>query len=648
MLARFDRSQVGLHMASLSIRQQIYVAVGSALTLLAMLATISYLAIVQLAAIFTDYKATAHQTLFANEFLEDVYNAQLAAFSYRLKPSQSEVQAVWDHVVQIATRQLSAEELFEGHSLAIDGLKRIARSTHDYRDAFARMIELNAESDAIVDELLAIGPEIRQRLTTIMDFAYENGDTWVGYDIGVAQQEFMRGRFYHERYLITNDPDAFSATVSFMDNARRNIEALSPRLYDPTMQQLASAAVEEISDFVKAARQNHDILVRRNDVRDRQLDRLGPEIKTELETLLHSVVDRQRALGASGSRGAEATLITVSVLSVSALFLGLFLAAFVGRRISRRVCAMAETMNDLASGNLEIEVGEINQKHEIGMMARALEVFRVNAQALQQSLEKERELNGLQRQFVSMVSHEFRTPLAIIDGNAQRLQRRPGKASPERISKMVTTIRKSVLRLTDLMESVLSAARLEDGKIKFDPAPFDLGDMVADICRNYDELSESHTIVTDLDGLPATFVGDIKLLRQVISNLVSNAVKYSPDSPMVRVVGKEDDEGAVVISVEDEGIGIPSAELDKLSERFFRASTSTGIPGSGIGLHLVRHLVDLHHGAMTVESEVGKGSVFKIRLPARATGPSAEPTAGNLGTDEPDDGADIDVSSRVA
>jgi signal transduction histidine kinase len=247
-----------------------------------------------------------------------------------------------------------------------------------------------------------------------------------------------------------------------------------------------------------------------------------------------------------------------------------------------------------------------------------------------------------------MVSHEFRTPLAIIDGNAQRLQRRPGKTSPERLGKMVTTIRKSVLRLTDLMESVLSAARLEDGKIRFDPAPFDLGDMVADICRNYDELSENHTIVTDLDGLPATFVGDIKLLRQVISNLVSNAVKYSPDSPMVRVVGKDDGAGGVVISVEDEGIGIPSAELDKLSERFFRASTSTGIPGSGIGLHLVRHLVDLHHGDMVVESEIGKGSVFKVRLPVCAKAASAEPSTGSLGIDAPGDSVDIGVRGRVA
>ncbi|MEL6963347.1 MAG: HAMP domain-containing sensor histidine kinase, partial [Pseudomonadota bacterium] len=464
------------------------------------------------------------------------------------------------------------------------------------------------------------------KLTTIMDFAYENGDTWVGYDIGVAQQELMRGRFYHERYLITNDPETFTTALSFMDAAIRNIKSLSPRLYDPTMQELAGQAVEEISAYILSAQQNYDVLVMRNEVRDHKLDTLGPEIKNELEQLLHSVVDRQRALGSRASQGSEVTLISVLVLSTIAISLGIFLAVFVGRHISRRICAMAETMNQLAEGDLHIEIGDKDQRHELGMMARALEVFRFNAQELEKALQKERELNGLQRQFVSMVSHEFRTPLAIIDANAQHLSRRQDRISADRVKKALATIRKSVVRLTDLMESVLSAARMEDGKIAFDPAEFDLHEMITEVCRNYAEISESHAIITDLNNVPTRYVGDVKLLRQVVSNLISNAVKYSPDKDSVFVSGKTNQDGTIVIAFRDEGVGIPGEELEKLFERFFRASTSTGIPGSGIGLHLVSHIVELHEGTLTVTSDVGKGSVFELHLQmAKAeSGPEVE------------------------
>lgn len=615
--------------ASLSIRNQIYLAVGSVLTLLAPLAGLSYLATAQLAGIFTDYKATAHQTLLANELVEDVFNAQFAAFDYRLSPSQYEAQAVWSRVDDIVDGQRSAEQIFAEDDLALDRLQRIARSTETYRAVFDRMIEHKNESDGIVAEFSTIGASIREKLTALMDFAYENGDTWVGYDIGIAQQELMRGRFHQERYLITNDPETFEVSMAFMAAAKSQVESLYPRIYDPNMQSLAQGTIAQISAYVDAANHNRDIVTMRNKLRDHKLDKLGPQIKGQLEDLLDIVVSRQKALGLNGSNNTQATLLLVALLSGGALCLGAVLAVFVARRISGSVYAMAETMSELAGGNLDIVVDSADQKHELGMMARALEVFKVNAEELQRSLDKERELNGLQRQFVSMVSHEFRTPLAIIDANAQRLTRRPEKVTAERLSKVTKTIRTSVLRLTDLMESVLSAARMEGGQIKFEPAAFDIGEMIAEVCRNHADISKTHRIDTEFETLPATFNGDVKLLRQVVSNLVSNAVKYSPKNTTVFVRGKQADDGGVTISVEDQGVGIPSDELEKLSERFFRASTSTGIPGTGIGLHLVKQLVALHEGTMEVHSVVGERTTFEVWLPAKATESEMEIIAGD-------------------
>ncbi|MEM8952265.1 MAG: ATP-binding protein, partial [Pseudomonadota bacterium] len=122
----------------------------------------------------------------------------------------------------------------------------------------------------------------------------------------------------------------------------------------------------------------------------------------------------------------------------------------------------------------------------------------------------------------------------------------------------------------------------------------------------------------DVSELPESYVADVKLIRQVISNLLSNAVKYSPEGERVWVSGKVTEEGDILIDVRDEGVGIPKDEVDKLFDRFFRASTSIGIAGTGIGLHLVKTLVDLHSGKVNVESTVGVGTVFSIILPGTA------------------------------
>lgn len=240
------------------------------------------------------------------------------------------------------------------------------------------------------------------------------------------------------------------------------------------------------------------------------------------------------------------------------------------------------------------------------------------AERLKSALEREKELNGLQRQFVSMVCHEFRTPLAIIDGNAHHLLSRHREMPAERLERVFTKIRLSVVRLTDLMESVLNAARLEAGKIKFQPEPCSPAETIEEVVANYQEVNSERQFTVDLEQLPAEFVMDTKLMRQVISNLMSNAIKYSPDGAMVRIEGSSTDDGHLVISVHDGGVGIPKAELDRLFERFFRASTSTGIPGTGIGLHMVKALIDLHDGHIDVTSEEGKGSTFSIYLPKRS------------------------------
>lgn len=361
------------------------------------------------------------------------------------------------------------------------------------------------------------------------------------------------------------------------------------------------------------------------------------DVAIEVTELIQKIKARQTD---AAIRSSHWTLV-LSVLGVAtALIFGGFAAIVIRNRIIVPLTAITRTMQRMSAGELSVAVPDHERRDEIGAMAEALEVFRQNslearrlaeenidverrlaeekveATLLEQSLEKEKDLNAQQRRFVSLVSHEFRTPLAIIDGQAQRLIRRGEKLEADQRVTSLEKIRHAVIRLTDLMESVLSSASLEAGSIAFDPRPMDLKSLVRKACDSQQEIRGSHRIDVDIASLPDAYLGDPKLLHQVVTNLLSNAVKYSPDADRVSVMGKTT-ETHLEIAVRDFGVGIPEHELAQISERFFRASTSSGIQGTGIGLNLVKSLIEMHDGRMDVSSVEGDGSTFTVKLPRK-------------------------------
>ena len=247
----------------------------------------------------------------------------------------------------------------------------------------------------------------------------------------------------------------------------------------------------------------------------------------------------------------------------------------------------------------------------------AQEVKRRTAQ-LEEALEAEKELNRLQNEFVSMVSHEFRTPLTIIDGAARRVELKFATLEPEEIVQRMKTVRVSVSRLSGLIERTLDASKLAAGKINLDITEFDLGELVRDIIFIQEDLHQEFDFELDLKDLPAKCLGDDRLMVNVINNLLSNAIKYSGDSRKVLIRGHEEN-GSVVLSIQDFGIGIPKKDLEKITDRFYRASNSTGIQGTGIGLNFVRMLIEQQNGSLSIESEEGKGTIVTICLPTETS-----------------------------
>lgn len=235
------------------------------------------------------------------------------------------------------------------------------------------------------------------------------------------------------------------------------------------------------------------------------------------------------------------------------------------------------------------------------------------AEIVRGALDRERTAAKQQRDFVGMASHEFRTPLAIID-SATEILSGPYQINEQQKLKRFKMIRDSVRRLNDLVDSVLDFTRLDGGAVKFQPEPLDLGALLLAVAERVEAAQTARRVTLTLPPQPISAVGDPRLLDHVFANLIGNAVKYSPGRDGVNVVAAAED-NEIRVAVADQGVGIPAEETAKVFDRFYRASTSSGIHGTGIGLYIVDQFVRLHGGRVTVESAVGVGSTFTVRLP---------------------------------
>jgi signal transduction histidine kinase len=234
---------------------------------------------------------------------------------------------------------------------------------------------------------------------------------------------------------------------------------------------------------------------------------------------------------------------------------------------------------------------------------------------LNDALSREKELNQLKSRFVSVVSHEFRNPLNSISGMAQVLKEYGDKLVPEKKAVVFEQLQRNVTRMTDLLDDVLVISRKDMGKLKFEPVPLEL----ETFCRGL--IDEMQMVFKNKQSFNFVYQGekqkfhlDSKLLHHILSNLFSNACKYSPQDTVIdfEVCCQPSD---VVFTIRDRGIGIPAEDIPNLFDSFYRASNSEEFQGTGLGLTIAKEYVELHRGAIEVESELQVGTTFKVTIP---------------------------------
>ncbi|UAJ72711.1 PAS domain-containing protein [Synechocystis sp. PCC 7339] len=262
-----------------------------------------------------------------------------------------------------------------------------------------------------------------------------------------------------------------------------------------------------------------------------------------------------------------------------------------------------------------------------GLVAGCVMVFRDvseqrrHEEQVAQTLQREQEINSLKTSFVSMVSHEFRTPLTSIFSSTELLASFDGRTNPERQDKHLQRIYTSIRRLEQMLDDVLLIGRVESGRLQFQPELMNLGLVIKDIVEAIQAgIGRHHQINVSFDKVAEPVFMDAKLIKFIFTNLLSNAVKYSlpihPVEVSVAVVN-----AGVQVQVTDQGIGIPVKDLPKLFRTFQRASNVGNIHGTGLGLSIVKTCVDLHRGSIQVESVLDQGTRFKVWLPNQLTVP---------------------------
>ncbi len=292
------------------------------------------------------------------------------------------------------------------------------------------------------------------------------------------------------------------------------------------------------------------------------------------------------------------------------------------------LCILTVLKDITEQKNHEIELDKYRKHLEELIKERTGELEKINVllqeeiikqkeaeKKVKKALEKEKELSELKTKFISIASHEFRTPLATMYSSTELLEIFHNAAANEKFFLQIERIRRNIHNLTEIMDDVLVISRADSGKIKCEATPLDFEPYMQSIIDDTKVLlTKNHSLEYNFIYKPEKLIVDDKLFRIILMNLLSNAIKYSPNGGKVELEVSES-KNLISFNISDQGIGIPEKDLKHLFEPFHRADNVGNIRGTGLGLSIVKKYVELHKGKLKVSSKTGKGTKFTILIP---------------------------------
>jgi PAS domain S-box-containing protein len=248
------------------------------------------------------------------------------------------------------------------------------------------------------------------------------------------------------------------------------------------------------------------------------------------------------------------------------------------------------------------------------ILKEALQRLEESQEELSAALNKEKELNEIKSSFVSMASHEFRTPLSTVLSSASLISKYTQTEDQDKRNRHIKRIKDSVKHLNNLLEDFLSLGRLEEGKIQVNVESFEVKEFLEEVVEELKASTKQGQQIQIENTVEVPVVTDRRLLKNILINLLSNAVKFSAEHTCVRMAAMRID-NKLVISVKDEGMGISEEDQQHLFSSFFRGKNVINIQGTGLGLHIVKRYADLIHAEVRLKSQLGTGTIVTIELP---------------------------------
>lgn len=278
------------------------------------------------------------------------------------------------------------------------------------------------------------------------------------------------------------------------------------------------------------------------------------------------------------------------------------------QKVIERTEELGRTLERMLQTN-ETLAAEMEQRREVEQLLRARE------SELQDSLHKERELNELKSRFLSMASHEFKTPLSAVLSSIELIEMYQKLEDQPKREKHIERIKGAIGQLTDILNDFLSLTQIEQGRVEVKKRWVDLQAIISSSIEGSEgQLSEGQQVALELAENPTRVFSDPKLLKHILTNLISNAAKYSLPGKTI-TVRTQIEEKTLTIEVIDQGIGIPKEDQKHIYDRFFRARNVENIKGTGLGLNIVRQYTQLLGGQLQFTSQLGVGSIFSVHLP---------------------------------
>ena len=277
---------------------------------------------------------------------------------------------------------------------------------------------------------------------------------------------------------------------------------------------------------------------------------------------------------------------------------------------------LEKVSNDIRKLNADLEA-KVEERTVI--LKEALQRLEESQAELSDALDKERELSEIKSRFVSMASHEFRTPLSAVLSSASLLSKYVSAEDQDKRDRHINRIKDSVKHLNDLLEDFLSLGKLDEGKVGATFSTFNLPEIIHETTDDMKGILKRGQHINYYHEGEELIVSDKKMLKNIMFNLISNAVKFSDENAPIEIKSKIEDDQAVV-SIQDTGIGIAVEDQQHLFSSFFRGANASNIQGTGLGLHIVKRYLELMGGSVNLKSKLGVGTSITFNLPINNNG----------------------------